>query len=501
MKNPICMSYLLLILAALVSCGQPADLTQQQAVPESIEEVSDPIDEYLHVYKNNLVQEYQSDLEQMGTASRYQIQIQIADSITDVAGELNVVYTNNETVDLDEIYFRLFPNVSGAYMTISEIKVDEVAVPLVLKHQNTAVRIDLPAALKPGEQVAISMNFMQHVPQEMGGNYGLYIYRDEVLALDQFFPIIPVFDDEGWNVEDPPINADMVYTDVSFFQVTVNAPRDLVLAGSGVEISSIMGEERKEVVYVGGPQRDFFLAASTRFVSTTQRVGKTRVTAYYPEEYRDSGEMVLETAVSALSSFNERFGLYPYTELDLISTPMTAGGMEYSSAVTLSLNYYNPNHRISGLLFLESAAAHEVGHQWFFNQVMSDQLDEPWLDEGLVQYATYLYYVDRYGEDNAESFVKTWADRWAAVGEEPISIGKPAREYSQDEYGPIIYGRAPYFFMELEKQIGQEAFDQLLQNYTDTFRWEISDTEAFKALAEENCDCDLTALFNEWVYE
>jgi aminopeptidase N len=211
--------------------------------------------------------------------------------------------------------------------------------------------------------------------------------------------------------------------------------------------------------------------------------------------------MVLETAVSALNSFNERFGLYPYEELDLISAPMTAGGMEYSSAVALSLNYYNPGYRVDGLIFLESAAAHEVGHQWFFNQVMSDQLDEPWLDEGLVQYATYLYFVDRYDEDNARGFVNSWTDRWQIVEEASIPIGKPAREYSRKEYGPIIYGRAPFFFMELRNQIGEATFDQLLRNYTDTYRWGISDTQAFKDLAEENCACDLTPLFEQWVYD
>ena len=61
----------------------------------------------------------------------------------------------------------------------------------------------------------------------------------------------------------------------------------------------------------------------------------------------------------------------------------------------LSLYYYNPDHNLGNLTFLESVAAHEIAHQWFFNQVMSDQIEEPWLDESLVQYATYLYYVDR----------------------------------------------------------------------------------------------------------
>jgi hypothetical protein len=178
-------------------------------------------------------------------------------------------------------------------------------------------------------QVLIEMDFQQQVPREMGGNYGLNIYMDDILALDQFFPIIPVYDENGWEVQDPPINADMLFADEAFFRVRVNAPANLVLAGSGIEVGSSVGENRKEIIYIGGPQRDFFLAASPRFESSSRKVGETTVTVYFPGEYREAGRMVLETAEQALNSYNDRFGAYPYTELDLISTPMNAGGMEY----------------------------------------------------------------------------------------------------------------------------------------------------------------------------
>ena len=36
--------------------------------------------------------------------------------------------------------------------------------------------------------------------------------------------------------------------------------------------------------------------------------------------------------------------------------------------------------------------------------VGNDQPDEPWVDESLVQYITYLYYLDTYGPEAAEQF-------------------------------------------------------------------------------------------------
>lgn len=492
----------LVTLFSLAGCASlPAVQTQIANQAESRTQVTPTAADPLAQYDANLVEAYQPVLAEMKTATRYRIEIEIADSISTVSGHQEVLYTNNEEVTLQEIYFRLFPNGSGPYMTVSNLTVDGEPMQVVLDHHNTAMRVELPTELQPGQSVSISMSFDQTVPTEMGGNYGLYIYLDDILSLDQFIPIIPVFNNEGWNVEDPPVNADMLFSDEAFFDVQVSAPPQLVLAGSGVEVNTTVKDGKQVVRYVGGPQRDFFLAASPLFQSASRKVGDTRITTYFLEEYRDGGMLVLETAGHALESYNQRFGLYPYTELDLISTPMNAGGMEYSSAASLSLYYYNPDHNLGNLTFLESVAAHEIAHQWFFNQIMSDQIEEPWLDESLVQYATYLYYVDRYGENNAEGFVDSWYQRWDNVDMASMPIGLPAAAYNEDEYGPIVYGRGPLFFAELEQQIGEDNFNELLRDYTDEYRWGIATGADFKTLAEETCACDLTPLFDQWVYQ
>jgi len=491
-----------LVWLILTSCSSLPFIDIEKSLQDLVSEKSDDLFNPLTVFEINLVPDFQSDLEDMQSATIYQVEISIADTLIDISGHQEVTYTNTETTSLDEIYFRMFPNISGSYMTVQNVKVNGKTVSTSTVYRNTALRFELPAALQPGEIITISMDFDLHVPDTMGGNYGLYVYQDEILALDQFMPIIPVFNDQGWNVEDPPINADMVFTDAAFFEVTVDAPQGLVLAGSGVEISSNENGERRKVTFVGGPQRDFYLAASPRFQSASQQVGDTRITSFFLEEYRESGEQVLTTAVKALRSYNERFGLYPYGELDLISTPMNAGGMEYSNAVALSIQYYGIGNSYNGLpatIFLESAAAHEVAHQWFFAQIMNDQIEQPWLDEGLAQYATYLYYLDSYGESAAQGYVDSWHGRWGRVDRQPIPIGKPAGEYTQAEYSAIIYGRSPLFFTEMEKQMGEQEFRQLLKEYVSEYRWGIVDEAQFEALAEDTCMCELSELFDEWV--
>ncbi len=455
------------------------------------------------ILPNNLNAEFQADLEKLHQASVYTIDMEInLDGVNvRVDGSEEVIYTNQESVPLETIYFRLIPNVGGDYLAVSDVQIDGNPVEPSLEFNNTALRLDLPEPLATEESTIITMCFDEVVPSEMGGNYGLYVYTDDILALDAFFPIIPVYNDEGWNVEEPPRNADMVFTDAAFFSITVDAPKEFILATGGKETERKEKLNRQIVTFEGGPQRDFYLAASPRFVSESTWVDGVKLTSYFVEEFRLSGERVLEIGADALSAYRERFGPYPYNELDMVSTPMQAGGMEYSNIVAIGIDYYDPASTIGdtpGSVFLESAAAHEVAHEWFYCQVMSDQIDEPWLDESLVQYATYLYYLDTYGKQAADRFKESFHQRWERVAKEPIPIGMPAEDYSPKEYGAIIYGRGALFFEALAEEMGQETFDSFLREYVDTFRWGIAEPADLKALAEESCGCDLSQVFADW---
>ena len=73
-------------------------------------------------------------------------------------------------------------------------------------------------------------------------------------------------------------------------------------------------------------------------------------------------------------------------------------------------------------------------------------------------------------------------------------------QYEGAEYGAIVYGRGPLFFIALKDVMGAENYDRFLMDYTETFSWDIATPEALQALAEKHCACDLDSIFNEWVY-
>ncbi len=483
---------LLLCCMLLIGCTQSQ---QNQTTPTTSDELA--------IFEQGLIEEEKGDLKQFNTATQYELQLSLEQPYSELGGQEKVTYWNNEDVALNEIYLRMFPNNSGDCMVVSKILVDGQETAINVEFDNTAVRVDLPAALEPGESVLMELTYTIQIPTDYGGNYGLFSYIDEILALDEVYAVIPVYDDEGWNVEIPPANGDMIYADPSFFTVTIQAPAELLIASSGIVIDEKESDGMQTLTVVAGPVRDFYLAASANYEAVSEQVGETLVTSYYPEGYEEGGKLVLNTGVNALKTYSKLFGIYPYTELDLVGTPMQAGGMEYSSIVAMGIQYYNPDAIVSGysaFTFLESATAHEVAHQWFFNMVMDDQIDEPWIDESMAQYLTELYYEYNYGITSGKSFEESLYARWARVDNKAMPVGLPVRDYTDVEYGAIVYGRAPLFIQSLRDKMGDEVFFEFLKNLFTEYKWGILNTEEFRAVAEESCGCDLQNEFDSWVY-
>jgi hypothetical protein len=460
-------------------------------------------DDLLQQYKMNLVSAYDSIIPDFSNATRYEIDLMIGDPINQISANEKIYYSNIEDKPLDRLYLMLLPNSGGDFLKVSEIKVNTHPVTPSYMANKTAVEIMLPDPVDPGEMLMLELGFSLQVPEKMGGNYGLFIYQDDILALDAFFPIIPVFDRE-WKVEEPPQNADLVFTDPAFFDVKVDAPKNLVFVSSGVLKTDQDKGDRHLYEFVGGPQRDFYLAASPNFVFKRQAAGEIKVSSYSPSDRSDAGEMVLTATKNTLVLFSEHFGGYPYTEFDLVSTPMLAGGMEYSGAAALGINSYAsdaPDGNKGNSGYLEFSAVHETAHQWFFGQVMNDQLNEPWLDEAFAQYLTYFYFKETYGKQAADAIIDNFNDLWSRADKKPVPINKPAGDYSAEEYAAIIYGRGPLFLLELERTIGDEDFIRILGEYVDAYRWNTVNTNDFLAFMDKSCDCDLDAVYSKYGFQ
>ena len=149
-----------------------------------------------------------SQQEQYGSirgASVYHIALEIAADMVNVKGREEVRYTNRETTALDKVEFRLFPNLLGGKMTVSNLTVDGQPATPEYGLENSLMSV--PLTIQPGESRTIGMDFTLSVPTDPESNYGVLASVDNVLTLAHSYPMIPVYDQQGWNAEIPPQSA------------------------------------------------------------------------------------------------------------------------------------------------------------------------------------------------------------------------------------------------------------------------------------------------------
>ena len=454
-------------------------------------------------YQAGLIESERVVLEELPGASVYHIDLRIAETLVDVEGKLEVLYTNQETEPLHEVLFHLYANLLGGRIDIQTASVNGRSVVPIHDLDESVLCVPLSEALAPESQVVLSLSFSIVVPTEESPHYGLLIYDDEILALSQCLPIIAVYDTTGWHADLPPAYGDLTYANSSFYLARVTAPADLTLVATGIAIDQRDTGNEQQVTFAAGPVREFYLVASTQYAALSERIGETVIHSYAPPSYADGASIALTYAVEALQLYEETFGPYPYTELDIVGTPMNAWGMEYPCVVAIALSTYttasstaSSNGPVAGF---ELTLAHEVAHQWFYNVVGNDQIHEPWLDEAVVQYATWSYFQSRYGDSGYQSF-RAWLEgRWGRTGYAEIPIGMEVGAYTSLEYSSIVYARGPLFLEALSATMGEEAFRIFWKAYYEEQKWGLTSTEAFKACAETHCSYDLTSLFETWV--
>ncbi|MCU0488918.1 MAG: M1 family metallopeptidase [Anaerolineales bacterium] len=425
-------------------------------------------------------------------------------------GRAIIDYTNNTGTALDQIFLRLLPNGQDVFgdgsLTVSEFQVDGKTARPIYSRQNTALQVKLSTPLAPGDKTQLEINFNGTVPRDYGTNdsgYGIFNYTDEVLALAAWYPMLAVYDQDGWNLDLPSPIGDSVYAEMADYSVEVQAPANQIIAATGVTTSRTEQDGIATWQFESGPAREFFLIMSPDFEVTRKMVSGTQVNSYYLNGHARPGEQALEIAADSLEIYNAAFGDYPFTELDVIDAPMkNAAGVEFPGIVLIGSYLYDQpeNPRFS------VATAHEVAHQWWYNLVGNDVFEHPWLDEALTTYSSLLYY-EKTGQDQGTRIMQeTWQQSYDKVlndGEDrPVaeSLEYFERPENQAYYGRIVYTKGALFFQALRALIGDQAFFAALRDYFQTFQYQIAEPEDLLARFETYSDQSLAEFYEEWLF-
>lgn len=195
----------------------------------------------------------------------------------------------------------------------------------------------------------------------------------------------------------------------------------------------------------------------------------------------------INETVDFLELYSELYGLYPFAneKYGHCMAPI-GGGMEHQTMTTQG--YFNA-----------TLTAHELGHQWFGDNVTCASWSDIWLNEGFASYSEELMLAELYPGEETISM----SDRHNNIMSEP---GGAVWVEDSLNVGRIFNGRLTYdkgaaIIHTLRFLIDDDAlFFQVLQNYQTTYGDGTAHAADFKAVAESVTGMDFTAFFNEWYY-
>lgn len=338
----------------------------------------------------------------------------------------------------------------------------------------TDIELPLPQALPPGGRLTLDLSFEALLPSllERTGHAGSF----HLVA--QWFPKLARLEPEGHFEHFAFHPYAEFYADFGRYDVTLDVPEGFVLGATGLRVSERREKGRRIERYLAEPVHDFAWAAWDRFVERRTTVHGVAVRLLHPPGHQESARATELTLRASLPDFSRRYGSYPYPNLTVIHPPEgaeSAGGMEYPTLITTGGPWYHP---LSGLRSLEALTVHELGHQWFYGLLASNEARAPFLDEGLTSYAEMSTLSNWLGSaSGAELFglsIST-ASVFRAVasvrGADEV-IARPAAEFSSfQNLGALVYCRSAILIETLARVFGRESLDRALLEYARAFRF------------------------------
>ena len=138
------------------------------------------------------------------------------------------------------------------------------------------------------------------------------------------------------------------------------------------------------------------------------------------------------------------------------------------------------------------ALAHELGHQWFGDNVSLADWPDLWLNEGFATYADWLY-RDHSGKAKIDDIAEETAKEYANVG---LTVRDPT---AAGTFDLVVYNRGALTLHALRKTVGDTHFFQILRQWTSQYAGRSATTADFVALSSKVSGRNLTGFFHDWL--
>lgn len=204
-------------------------------------------------------------------------------------------------------------------------------------------------------------------------------------------------------------------------------------------------------------------------------------------------------APRTLAAFEHWFGPYPFYEdsFKLVQVPYL--GMEHQSSVTygneFKQGYLGRDLSGSGWgLKFDFIIIHEVGHEWFANNITNIDIADMWIHEGFTSYSENLFLDYHYGTKAAEEYVQglrqNIVNDQAIIG--PYGVNK---EGSKD-----MYYKGSNLLHTIRQLVNDdEKWRQILRGLNKDFYHQTVTTQQIEKYIIEKSGLNLQPVFDQYL--
>jgi hypothetical protein len=372
----------------------------------------------------------------------------------------------------------------------------------------SVARVRLPEPVEPGGSVTVQVEFEAQLPSIIARTG----FASDFHLVGQWFPKLGVFEGvDGWNCHQYHANSEY-FAEFGSYRVTINVPAGWVVAASGVEITRMEvpndPDRGLQVVYSADRVHDFAWTAAPgslmEVVSSDFEPGRdvpaawleramrtlglsaaelelapTRLRLLLPRSQAMLAERNLRAARLGLAWYGLWYGPYPYSQLTVVVPPPTAeeaGGMEYPTFITGFGSRLLSVAPFRWLSIPETVVIHELGHQYFYGMLASNEFEQAWLDEGLNSYEE-MRCMDAVVADRLAPDLH-WRGFWSreriaqSTFRAPFTIDQYSWRFrSSSSYFAASYGKTALALRTLEGLIGADRFARAMRAYFDRFEF------------------------------
>ncbi len=469
----------------------------------------------------------------------YKINVTLNDVDHELSGFEEVAYNNFSEDTLHFIYFHLWPNAyrdkssalakqfleqgrrdlhfasydDRGYIDSLDFKVEGVQVKCEKVGNNPDIcRLILPKPLLPGDRILITTPFHVKIPYCTFSRMG---HDDQAYYISQWYPKPAVYDANGWNPM-PYLDQGEFYSEFGSFDVSITLPKNYVLAATGerydaeeeeaflnknvLETERLIrrldsvpyarnmafppsSKEMKTVRFKQDQVHDFAWFADKRFhvlrgevvLPHTKRSVKTW--AYFTDDKIELWKDAVGYISDATFYYSLWNGDYQYNSVSAIDGVISAGGgMEYPMITIIGST--------DDAFNLDVVITHEVGHNWFYGMLGSNERLHGWMDEGINSFNEMRYIKTKYpkatladmiGRDSTfkvlglnkytqdYSYYFLYAMQARRNADQPCEL--PSDKFTEGNYGAIMYSKTALLFNYLMNYMGEEDFDVAMQFY------------------------------------